>query len=124
MIRRPVSGQFRAMLRAGSLCCISLGQHCPFGRSTGAPRHYLDAPDLLEQRNNEWEKSYKTRQRRTFAISLNTSRKFRPRAKFRIVVTALNHSLGPWLTIPAFSKRMRVKRKRAIRPRVKKRRGA
>ncbi len=65
----------------------------------------------------------KTRQRRTFAMSLNTSRKFRPKARFRIVVTALNQSLRLWLTFPAFSKRTRARMKRVIRPRVKNRRG-
>ena len=66
----------------------------------------------------------RTRQRRTFAMSLNTSKKFIPRARFRIVVMALNHCLRPWLTFPACSKRTRVKTKSAIRPRVKIRRGA
>ena len=65
----------------------------------------------------------KTRQRRTFAMSLNTSRKFRPNARLRMVVAALNHYLRLWLTFPAFSKRTRVMMKRAIRPRVKNRRG-
>ena len=66
----------------------------------------------------------RTRQRRTFAISLNTSKKFIPRARFRIVVKALNHSLLPWLTFPACSKRTRVRTNRTIRPRVKDRRRA
>ena len=44
--------------RHGSTCCISLGQHCSFGGSTGAPRHCLGAPDLLEQRENGLRKSY------------------------------------------------------------------
>ena len=65
----------------------------------------------------------KTRQRRTLAMSLNTSMKFMPRARFKIVVTALNHSLRLWLTFPAFSKRTRVRMKRAMRRRVKSRRG-
>ena len=65
----------------------------------------------------------KTRQRRTLAMSLNTSRKLRPRARFKIVVPALNHSFRLWLTFPAFSKRTRVRMKRRIRTRVKSRRG-
>lgn len=139
-------------------CCISLGQRCPFGGSTRAPRHCLGALNLLEQRENGLVKSNmgflrdsrirpqsfindsppsirsvsrivegrlaKTRQRRTFAMSLKTSRKLRPSAKFKIVVTALNHSLRLWLTFPAFSKRIRVRMKRAMRPRVRKMRRA
>ncbi len=64
----------------------------------------------------------RTRQRRTLAMSLNTSRKFRPSARLRIVVTALNQFLRLRLTFPAFSNRTRVRMKRAMRPRVKKRR--
>ena len=41
----------------GQGCCISLGQHYPFGGSTGAPRHCLGAPDLLEQKINRLGKS-------------------------------------------------------------------
>ena len=39
-------------------CCIFLGQFYPFGESTGAPRHCLGTPDLLEKRNEGLEKSY------------------------------------------------------------------
>ena len=39
-------------------CYISLGQRYPFGRSTGAPRYCLGAPNLLEQRENGLGKSY------------------------------------------------------------------
>ena len=69
------------------------------------------------------ERLAKTRQRRTFAMSLNTSRKLRPKAKFKMVVTALNQSFRLWLTFPAFSKRTRVRMKSRMRRRVKVRRG-
>ena len=61
----------------------------------------------------------RTRQRKIFAISLNTSRKLRPKARFRIVITALNQCLRLWLTFPALSNRTRVKMKRPIRLNVK-----
>ena len=40
------------------VCCISLGQRHLYFRSTGAPRHCLGAPDLLEQENVRLGKSY------------------------------------------------------------------
>ena len=39
-------------------CCISPSQRCPFGGSTGAPRHCFGAPDLLEQKKNGLGKFY------------------------------------------------------------------
>ena len=39
-------------------CYISLGQRYPFGGSTGAPRHYLGALNLLEQGTNKLGKPY------------------------------------------------------------------
>ena len=41
-------------------CCISLGQHYPFGVSTEAPRQCLGAPDLLEHRKIGWGSPTKT----------------------------------------------------------------
>ena len=42
---------------------ISLGQYYPFGRSTGAPRQCLGAPDLLKHRKIGLGKSYSFYQR-------------------------------------------------------------
>ena len=43
----------RECARVG-LCCVSLGQRYPFRGSTGAPRHRLSTPNLLEQRKTRF----------------------------------------------------------------------